>query len=95
MTVLYTKLNRDTLKVESCNNLELTDSKLKKDFVGNYCVSTICLSIDHWGFLFETLVFPYNEEEITDWAEVDGRRTRTYAEAIKRHEEFCILYRCL
>lgn len=58
---------------------------VRKSFLGDCEISTVFLGIDHNWFggephLFETMVFP--DCEIME-------RTRTYEEAVKKHEEIC------
>lgn len=61
-----------------------------KSYIGDYCVSTVELRIEHHGGMwFETYIFPANGEEITGWSEVWGTRYATSQEAVDGHGEAC------
>lgn len=65
------------------------DNQMALDFIGDHCVSTIFLCVEHWGGAwFESYVFPANGKEITDYSEVAGRRARTYEEVMQYHKAY-------
>ena len=62
----------------------------EKAFIGDYCVSTVALSVEHHGGMwYETYIFPADGEEITGWSEVWGTRYATRDEALAGHERVC------
>ena len=62
----------------------------EKTFIGDYCVSTVSLAIEHWGGMwYETYIFPAKDEEIGGWHEVWGIRYRTRDEAMSGHADTC------
>lgn len=92
----YGRFNRETLKIETCDFCPNEDFRIRQEIVGNFWISTVWLPIEHWGNWFECYVFPAkNGEPHLELVEVEGRRTRTYSEAIKVHEEMVIKYGCL
>jgi hypothetical protein len=56
---------------------------------GNYClVSTISLSEDHDGYLYETFVFPADASgEVSDYGELHRERYVSMSEAETGHDE--------
>ena len=62
----------------------------KRDYIDNYCVETIALSVEHdGGMRYETYIFPADGEKITKWLEVWGTRYATKSEAIEGHDRVC------
>jgi hypothetical protein len=61
-----------------------------RDYIGDYAVSTVSLSIEHsGGTWYETYIFPAEGEEIVEWIEVWGVRYATRDEAAKGHADTC------
>lgn len=62
----------------------------EKTFIGNFCVSTVDLAVEHHGGMwYETYIFPADGERITEWGEVWGVRYATRDEAVAGHEKVC------
>jgi hypothetical protein len=65
-----------------------------KEFIGDYCVSTVALSVEHFGGMwYETYIFPSDGKKITHWIEVWGTRYATRDEAVAGHAEVCERFR--
>ena len=66
--------------------------RIKRDFVGDYAVSSVFLPMDHGytstGVHFECYVFPAKNGEITSWSEVAGERAHSYDALMKIHEKY-------
>jgi hypothetical protein len=66
----------------------------EQEFIRDYCVSTVALSVEHHGGMwYETYIFPADGKEITGWLEEWGTRYRTRDEAVAGHEVVCRLLR--
>jgi hypothetical protein len=63
---------------------------LARDFVGDYCISTVFLEINHAYYEgglthFETYVFPAKDGDISSYSNVWGERADSYDEAMAAH----------
>lgn len=57
-----------------------------KYFFPDYCVSTIALSIEHYGGnWYETYIFPARNCDISEFMEIWGERYRTAEDALDGH----------
>lgn len=66
----------------------------EQEFIGEWCVSTVALSIEHYGGMwYETYIFPADGKEIIEWLESWGTRYRTRDEAVDGHAKVCALVR--
>jgi hypothetical protein len=62
----------------------------EKEFIDNYCVSTVKLSVEHdRGKWYETYIFPADGKQVTEWIEVWGTRYATQPEAVEGHARVC------
>jgi hypothetical protein len=62
-----------------------------KAFVGNYCVSTVFLPVNHGHYPdkpihFETMIFPAKNGETENFIDLYCQRASTYAEIMAIHE---------
>jgi hypothetical protein len=66
----------------------------EQEFIGDYCVSTVALTIEHHGGMwYETYIFPADGKKITGWLEEWGTRYRTREKAVEGHAKVCALVR--
>lgn len=93
---MYARFDPETKEVIKCDTyadaaktFEPNGPHLAVDFVGNHCVSTIFLTLEHNnGCHFESYVFEADGKEITNYCEVAGRRARTYEEVMEYHKDY-------
>lgn len=63
-----------------------------QEHVGEFWVSTVWLGLDHSfsgngpPLIFETMVFPAKDDEVTNWGELFGDRYSTKDAALQGHE---------
>ena len=56
-------------------NIEVRERDLDlKTYIGDYCISTVALTIEHHGGMwYETYIFPADEDgNVLDWGELEG-----------------------
>ena len=89
---MWANFDKETKQVTPCSISELDwnpDWYIAKDFIGDYCVSTVFLGLEHsGGNYFESYIFPAKDGELTSCGELDGKRAATYDEVMNHHQDF-------
>lgn len=82
---------------EEYSKWDKSNVQVKRSILRHYIVSSVFLTVEYWGYWFETYIFKAkgtkDNKEISNWMEVHGRRHRTYEEALAYHQTVLDYYK--